>query len=229
MQLLSYKNGVSLNGNHDKSEKRVKTSLFDANGNIPLTDEERQTMQALAEEKFSELFEILRIDRNDPNATDTPRRLAKMWVNELFRGRFEPAPDITVFPNRKNVDELVISKGIKVMSVCSHHWQPILGTCAIGYVPGEFVLGLSKLTRIVDWFSRRGQIQEELGEQIADFIQDLLKPKALGVIISSKHFCMIARGVNAHHEHSDMVTSVMRGELHNDPTLRAEFLRLIDK
>ena len=112
------------------------------------------------------------------------------------------------------------------MSVCSHHWQPISGTCAIGYVPREKVIGLSKFTRIVEWFGRRGQIQEELGEQIADFLIELLDPIALGVVINSKHYCMIARGVEAH-DSSTMITSVMRGELSSNQALRNEFLRLI--
>lgn len=201
-------------------------ALFDANGNQPLTEEERERMVVKLEKKFEEVFEILRIDRNDPNSTDTPFRLAKMWVNELFEGRFSEPPRITVFPNRKSVDELVISKGIKVMSVCSHHWQPISGDCAIGYVPREKVIGLSKLTRIVEWFSRRGQIQEELGEQIADYLIELLDPIAVGVVIRSKHFCMIARGVQAS-DAAEMVTSVMRGDLASNETLRNEFLKLI--
>ena len=134
--------------------------LFDANGNISVGREERDMMIGELTEKFGDIFNILRIDRNDPNSMNTPHRLAKMWVNELFAGRFEPAPKITVFPNRKQVDELIISRNITVMSVCSHHWQPISGTCAIGYIPGDHVLGLSKFSRIVDWFSRRGQIQE---------------------------------------------------------------------
>ncbi|MFM8771801.1 MAG: GTP cyclohydrolase I [Candidatus Kapaibacterium sp.] len=200
--------------------------LFDANGSMPMSDEERQEMIARLEQKFSEIFDVLRIDRNDPNSTDSPFRLARMWVTELFAGRYSPAPKITVFPNRQNVDELVISKGIKIMSVCSHHWQPISGTCAIGYVPREKVIGLSKFTRIVEWFSRRGQIQEELGEQIADFLIEILDPIALGVVISSRHYCMIARGVEAH-DSSTMVTSVMRGELATNKVLRAEFLGLI--
>ena len=178
-------------------------------------------------EKFGDIFNILRIDRNDPNSMNTPHRLAKMWVNELFAGRFEPAPKITVFPNRKQVDELIISRNITVMSVCSHHWQPISGTCAIGYIPGDHVLGLSKFSRIVDWFSRRGQIQEELGEQIADFIEDIIKPKALGVVIESKHYCMIARGVSESEDKASMVTSVMRGSLRDELPLRNEFLTLI--
>lgn len=200
--------------------------LFDANGALMLTDEERQAMVDQLEKKFGEIFDILRIDRNDPNSTDTPFRLSRMWVNELLIGRYTPPPKITVFPNRKEVDELVISKGIKVMSICSHHWQPITGTCAIGYVPREKVIGLSKFTRIVEWFGRRGQIQEELGEQIADFLVKLLDPIALGVVISAKHYCMIARGVEAH-DSSEMVTSVMRGELATNHALRAEFLKLI--
>lgn len=200
--------------------------LFDANGNLPLTNEERQQMIAAVEQKFSEIFELLRIDRNDPNSTDTPFRLARMWINELFAGRYSPAPKVTVFPNRRQVGELVISKGIKIMSVCSHHWQPITGTCAIGYIPRDTVIGLSKFTRIVEWFSRRGQIQEELGEQIADFLVEILDPVAVGVVIDSKHYCMIARGVEAH-DSSSMVTSVMRGELATNPTLRSEFLQLV--
>lgn len=202
--------------------------VFDTNGNQYVSDEERQEMMRLAEVKFAELFDILRIDRNDPNATDTPRRLAKMWVMELFKGRFEPPPPLTVFPNRKNVDELVISKNNTVMSVCSHHWQTISGTCTIGYLPGEKVIGLSKMSRIVDWFSRRGQIQEELGEQIADYIEELIQPQALGVVIKSRHYCMIARGVGEDEEKSLMITSVMRGLLGTDFNLRNEFLKLID-
>jgi GTP cyclohydrolase I len=151
-----------------------------------------------------------------------------MFVNELFVGRFEAPPKCTVFPNRKKVDELIISKGIEVMSVCSHHWQPMSGECAIAYIPGRYIVGLSKLSRIVNWFSRRGQIQEELGEQIADYLVNLIQPKALGVVIKAKHYCMIARGVRGSEEKSTMITSVMRGYLANDLNLRNEFLRLME-
>lgn len=200
-------------------------ALFDANDNQPLSEEELHSMEQLLEQKFGEVFDILRINRNDPNSTDTPYRLSRMWVRELLSGRFSKSPKITVFPNRKEVDELVISKGIKVMSVCSHHWQPITGVCAIGYVPRDKVIGLSKFTRIVEWFSRRGQIQEELGEQVADYLVEMLDPIALGVVIKAKHYCMIARGVEAH-DSSEMVTSVMRRELATNHALREEFLRL---
>lgn len=203
--------------------------LFDANGNMPISEEEREEMIEKLEKKFVEVLEILRISRKDPNSSDTPLRVAKMYVNELFSGRFEPAPQMTVFPNRKNVDELIISRGIEVMSLCSHHWATISGKCAIGYVPGKYVIGLSKLSRIVNWFGRRGQIQEELGEQIADYLTCILKPKALGVVIKARHYCMIARGVRGSEDDSLMVTSVMRGYLANDLNLRNEFMQLISK
>jgi GTP cyclohydrolase I len=203
--------------------------VFDANASMPLSGDERAEILMLVEKKLEEVLDVMRIDRNDQNSANTPRRVARMWVNELFAGRFEQAPPVTVFPNRKDVDELVISKGIKVMSVCSHHWQPISGECSIGYLPDKHVIGLSKLSRIVDWFARRGQIQEELGEQIADYLQELIEPKALGVVISSKHYCMIARGVNADESRADMITSVMRGALRENLNLRNEFLKLIGR
>ncbi len=202
--------------------------LFDANGNVPLTKDERKKMIKKLDKKFVEIMDILRISLNDPNSTLTPHRIAKMFVNELFAGRFEPAPKVTVFPNRKKVDNLIISKGIEIMSVCSHHWQPISGECAISYIPGDFVIGLSKLTRIVNWFARRGQIQEELGEQIADYLENLLHPKALGVVIKARHYCMIARGVRGSEDKSFMITSVMRGYLQTDSKLRNEFLKLLE-
>jgi GTP cyclohydrolase I len=202
--------------------------LFDANGNIEISESEKALMLERVEQKLTELYDILRISRNDPNSTNTAKRVAKMYVNELLWGRFNPPPNITIFPNRKKVDELIISKGITVMSLCSHHFQPISGECAIGYIPGDKVFGLSKLSRIVDWFSRRGQIQEELGEQIADFIEEKIQPRALGVVIKAKHYCMIARGVKGSESRSLMVTSVMRGLLLNDFNLRNEFLKLIE-
>ncbi|HRP01683.1 MAG TPA: GTP cyclohydrolase I [Candidatus Kapabacteria bacterium] len=202
---------------------------FDANGNIQLNDEERLLMLEQLESKFEEVFDILRISRNDPNSQNTPHRIAKMYINELFAGRYNSPPKLAVFPNRNKVNNLVISKGIPVMSVCSHHWQTISGRAFIGYIPNKNVIGLSKLTRIVDWFARRGQIQEELGEQIADYIEQLLKPKALGVVINAKHYCMIARGVHSSEEDSIMTTSVMRGYLLDDINLRNEFIKLIEK
>jgi GTP cyclohydrolase I len=201
--------------------------LFDANDNRQLNDFERKQMIIELEKKVSEMLDVLRISRRDPNSTHTPLRVAKMLVNELLVGRYSAPPKMTIFPNRKHVNNLIISQGIEIMSLCSHHWQTISGRCVIGYIPGEYVVGISKFSRIVQWFSRRPQIQEELGEQIADYIQKILKPKALGVVIKAKHFCMIARGVEESEEETQMITSVMRGYMLNDQTLRNEFLNLI--
>lgn len=201
--------------------------LFDSNDNQPLSEEERYDMIVKLEQKVAEMLDILRISRRDPNSTHTPMRVAKMLVNELLIGRYEQPPKITVFPNRKHVNNLIISQGIEIMSMCSHHWQTISGRCVIGYIPGEYVVGVSKLSRIVQWFARRPQIQEEMGEQIADYIQKMLKPKALGVVIKAKHYCMIARGVEESEEETEMITSVMRGYMLNDQSLRNEFLNLI--
>jgi len=212
------------------SNNNIVTSnaeLFDSNCNRPMSVEDRAVMTQQLQQKFVEILEILRINPQDPNSADTPRRLAKMWTNELFVGRFTEPPPITVFPNRKNVDELVVSNGIKVLSVCSHHWQPIVGECYIGYVPSDKVIGISKFNRIVDWFSRRGQVQEELGQMIADYIEQMLQPVSLGVVIRAKHYCMISRGVQAH-ESAQMITSVMRGALATNTASRMEFLSLIE-
>lgn len=218
-------NSISQDDYPDKNSFGL--SLYDSNDNQPLTEEERLEMIFHLEKKVAEMLDILRISRKDPNSTHTPLRVAKMLVNELLIGRYEPPPKITVFPNRKHVNNLIISQGIEVMSMCSHHWQTISGRCVIGYIPGEYVVGVSKLSRIVQWFARRPQIQEELGEQIADYIQKMLKPKALGVVIKAKHYCMIARGVEESEEETEMITSVMRGYMLNDQSLRNEFLNLI--
>ena len=201
--------------------------LFDSNDNRELNDFEKQQMIFELEKRLADVMDILRISRKDPNSTHTPYRVAKMVVNELFEGRFNKDPKITIFPNRKHVNNLVISQGIEVMSICSHHWQTISGKCVVGYIPGDYVVGISKLSRIVEWFARRPQIQEEMGEQIADYIQRILKPKALGVVIKAKHYCMISRGVEESEEDSEMITSVMRGLMLNDINLRNEFLNLI--
>ena len=201
--------------------------LFDSNDNRVLNDFEKQQMIYELEKRVSDILDILRISRRDPNSTHTPYRIAKMLVNELLSGRYNEAPKITIFPNRKHVNNLIISQGIEIMSICSHHWQTISGKCVVGYIPGDYVVGISKLSRIVEWFARRPQIQEEMGEQIADYIQKILKPKALGVVIKARHYCMISRGVEESEEDSEMITSVMRGLMLNDINLRNEFLNLI--
>ncbi len=209
-----------------RSVSTVEAPSADANGNVRLSAAELEQMERELEQHFAAIMRILRIDPSDPNSADTPKRLARMWVRELFRGRYEPPPRCTLFPNRRRVSGLVVSQGIDVRSVCSHHWQPIIGQCVIGYVPGDFIIGLSKLNRVVEWFSRRGQVQEELTEQIADFLYERLKPKALGVVVACRHYCMILRGVEGDEEQAVMVTAAWRGELEQNMELRREFLHL---
>ncbi len=230
--LLNYKLQKKLLINKIKNmseiiEENKSAQAFDANSNVIISPEERREMIEKVELKFSEIMEIMRISREDPNCEHTPHRLAKMYINEIFAGRYTAPPSLTFFPNRKNVDNLVISQGIQVMSICSHHWQTIAGKCTIGYIPNKRIIGLSKLSRIVDWFARRGQIQEEMGEQIADYLVELLRPKAVGVVIRAKHYCMIARGIKGSEDDTIMTTSVMRGYLQNDLKLRNEFINLI--
>lgn len=228
LDFIEYENNCNSKSAEDFSNiNSLGFTLYDSNDNQTLTEEERFEMIVHLEKNIAEMLDILRISRKDPNSTHTPLRVAKMLVNELLIGRYEPPPKITVFPNRKNVNNLIISQGIEIMSMCSHHWQTISGRCVIGYIPGDYVVGVSKLSRIVQWFARRPQIQEELGEQIADYIQKMLKPKALGVVIKAKHYCMIARGVEESEEETEMITSVMRGYMLNDQSLRNEFLNLI--
>lgn len=173
---------------------------------------------------IEQLMNALLIDFNqDPNSQGTPGRVAKMLVHETLYGRFYPPPKITFFPNDKQLDEMVFTK-CEVKSMCSHHMQPIIGNCYIGIVYDELLLGLSKFDRIVDWFSRRGQIQEELTVQIANFIEESVHPRALGIVLKAEHFCKICRGVK---QEGEMITSVMRGEIRTSSQMKNEFLTMI--
>ncbi|NJO60958.1 MAG: GTP cyclohydrolase I [Richelia sp. RM2_1_2] len=177
-------------------------------------------------EKFQSVLESLVIDTdNDHNTSGTAYRVAKMFVNEVFYGRYHPAPKITDFPNVTNYNNLYITGPITIRSTCAHHFQPIVGKAWIGIVPGENVIGLSKFNRIIDWVASRPQIQEEMSEQVANEIEKITKAKGIAVIIRAEHMCLTHRGVREHE--SDMTTSVMRGAFMNDIALRQEFLSLI--
>ena len=162
-----------------------------------------------------------------PHTSETPRRAAKAWWEELCGGLTQASPKITTFPSK--VDGLIISRGIPVRSICAHHLLPFIGHATVAYIPAkEKILGLSKLSRIVEHWSRRPQVQEELTEQIADAVQSHVMGKPMegggvGVLIQARHMCMEMRGVR---HASDMVTSALRGVLRNDATARAEFLDL---
>jgi GTP cyclohydrolase IA len=197
-----------------------------ANSNVSeyLNEKDLLKIENQVESQLKTLLETLLIDYlEDPNSRETPKRVAKMLVRETMCGRFDPAPKVTVFPNTEQLDEMVFTK-CDVKSACSHHMQPIIGHCYIGILYNEKLMGLSKFDRIVDWFSRRGQIQEELTSQIAHYIQEMIEPQALGVIIKANHYCKICRGVK---QEGGMITSVMLGELKKNPSMKEEFLNMV--
>ena len=165
---------------------------------------------------------------NDHNTVGTAKRIAKMYLREVFKGRYLPPPAITDFPNAKGLDEMYMTGPITVRSACSHHFVPIVGRCWIGIIPGERVIGLSKFNRIVEWVASRPQIQEELVMQIADYIEEQIQPKGLAVVVEATHLCMTWRGVREPME-AKMTTNVMRGAFRDKPEARAEFMTLVTK
>ena len=192
-----------------------------------LTASERSLMIEAAAGKMEELFNILRVDhRNDHNTRDTPRRVAKMLVEETMAGRFNAPPKITTFDNAKGFEGMIVTGPIEVRSTCAHHMMPIHGDAYIGILPcaGGRIVGLSKYDRVVDHFARRLQIQEELTEQIGHYLMDLTEPRGLAVRITATHMCKTHRGVKASHQ-SRMITFCHLGEFARDPLLRQDFSR----
>lgn len=185
---------------------------------------ERQAIADEVERGMQIMLDALCIDtKTDPNTQDTAKRVSRMMVNEVCRGRFMPPPAVTCFPNTKKLDEMQTVGPIAIRSLCSHHFCPVLGQAWVGYIPGELLAGLSKFSRIVDWFAARPQLQEEMVSQIADFLDEKLKPKGVAVVVQATHTCMTWRGVREHPE-AQMTTSVMRGVFREKPEARAEFL-----
>jgi len=204
---------------------------FNANDNISAFVKPGE-LAALLEEvasKMNAVLESLVIDTdNDHNTQDTARRVAKMYVNEVFRGRYVPPPPVTEFPNAACLNELMIVGPVTVRSACSHHFCPIMGRLWIGLMPNQHsnLIGLSKYSRLAEWIMTRPQIQEEAISQLAELLMDKVKPDGLAVVMQADHFCMHWRGVKD--TASKMVNSVMRGSFLKDPALRREFLSLID-
>ncbi len=214
-----------------RSRLQKKQQRFHANDNIAAFIEpgelEELTKEVAA--KMSGLLESLVIDvENDHNTRETARRVAKMYVNEVFRGRFVPIPSITEFPNASHLNELMIMGPVTVRSACSHHLCPIMGRLWIGVMPNEQsnLIGLSKYSRLVEWIMTRPQIQEEAVIQLADILVARVKPDGLAVVMEADHFCMHWRGVKDNA--SKMSNSVMRGVFLKDGALRREFLSLIN-
>ncbi len=200
-------------------------------GNQPvvgfMSDSEKTAMMAAAARKIEELFDVLLIDhRNDHNTRETPARVAKMFVEETMRGRFASPPKLTEFDNVERCEQLIVTGPLDVRSTCAHHLMPIFGHATIGVLPSPDgkIIGLSKYDRIVDFFSSRLQIQEELVKQIERFIVENTQPRGLAVKISAVHMCKSHRGVRASRA-SRMVNTSYYGELATNPQLKAEFLQ----
>lgn len=194
-----------------------------------VSESERAAMVGAAAGKIAELFDILHVDhRNDHNTRDTPGRVARMLVEDTMRGRFSAPPEMTGFENVSAFDQLIVIGPIDVRSTCAHHLMPIYGEAFIGVLPSHEgrIIGLSKYDRIVDYFSGRLQIQEELVKQIGQFIMDKTLPLGVAVRVSAVHMCKTHRGIRASHR-SRMVTSAYFGELGEDAGLKAEFLNEI--
>jgi GTP cyclohydrolase I len=174
-------------------------------------------------EKFEDVLDSLLIDRhNDPNSQDTPRRLAKMYVNELMSGRFDKMPNATAFPNHvEDGYEGMLVVRSELRSVCSHHFQPVTGVAYIGIIAADTLIGLSKYTRIAQWCARRGTLQEELANDIAQEIIKATGSNDVGVYIQATHGCCENRGIMAHSSLTQ--TTVLRGSFKEDSTTRKEF------
>jgi GTP cyclohydrolase I len=178
-------------------------------------------------EAFQDVLKALVINTDDDhNTKDTAHRVAKMFVHEIFRGRYYPPPEVTSFPNAKEYDQIYVSGPMSINSTCAHHFQPITGQAYVGVFPGKRVVGLSKFNRIVDWIASRPQIQEEMTEQIADMVEKETEAQGVAVVIKAEHFCMTARGVKEHE--SEMMTSVVRGMFRDEPATKAEFFSLLN-
>jgi GTP cyclohydrolase IA len=205
---------------------------FHANDNIAefIQPGELAALLDEVEVKMQGVLESLVIDtENDHNTGNTARRVAKMYLNEVFKGRYVEGPSVTEFPNAEHLNELMIVGPITVRSACSHHFCPVIGKVWIGVMPNEHtnVIGLSKYARMAEWIMNRPQIQEEAVVQLADLIQQKTQPDGMAIVMEATHYCMSWRGVKD--MDSRMINSVMRGCFLKDANLRREFLALIPR
>jgi GTP cyclohydrolase I len=173
-----------------------------------------------AERAVADLLRALGRDPESPHLAETPRRVAGSFAEMLTGPHF----DLTTFPNDEGYNELVLATSLPVRSLCEHHLLPFAGVAHVGYLPGDRILGLSKLARVLDLFARDLQVQERLTQQVADWLQEHLAPRGVGVVIEAEHLCMSLRGVRA--VGARTITSALHGVLRDDPRSRGEFLSL---
>jgi len=204
--------------------------MIQSNGNIPYTEDEKKIRIGEASKHFGCFMEALGFDyKTDPNAMDTPHRVSKAYMNELLFGCFSSQPKITAFDNVDKYDGMVCQTNIRLVSLCAHHWLPFTGVAHVAYIPTENgkVIGLSKLNRIVDWFARRAQVQENLSMQIHNYINNVCENnKGVAVLIEAGHTCCSNRGIG---HNSNMKTAKMSGAfLDNNNNARAEFYKFVE-
>ena len=176
-----------------------------------------------AERASADLLAALGADLTDESLSGTPRRIARLYAELLTPAPFDP----TTFPNDGGYDELVVARAIPFHSLCEHHLLPFVGVAHVGYLPGERILGLSKLARVVDHFARSLQVQERLTTQVAGWLEQELQPKGVGVVLEAEHLCMSLRGVQK--QGATTVTSALRGQVRDDARTRQEFLALTER
>lgn len=193
-----------------------------ANDNIHLNTEEKNKVIENATLAYGNFLDALKINwRVDPNSIDTPKRVAKSFVNDLISGCYSEPPKITAFDNLNKYDGIVFQGNIDVKSICSHHNLSFIGKAHVAYLPGSKVIGLSKLNRVVEWFARRPQVQENLTMQIHDYLNEVCEGNGgIAVVISCGHLCACVRGVK---HNSTMKTAKLSGAFKNDPAAREEF------
>ena len=212
----------------EKIKERLKKAgkRFHANDNIAehIEDGEVELLQKEVQDKMQSLLDSLVIDtENDHNTQETAKRVAKMWVKEVFGGRYHPFPRVTSFPNM-GYKSMYTSGPISIRSTCAHHFQNIVGNAWVGIIPNGQVIGLSKFNRIVHHIAERPQIQEEMTTQIAEKLQEYAHTKNIAVVVKAEHHCMTHRGVREHD--SDMTTAIMLGAFKDDPATRDEFYKI---
>ena len=215
-----------------KARLQAAQKRFHANDNISdfIKPAELPLLIEEVAEKMRGVLDALVIDtKSDHNTQDTARRVAKMYITEVFKGRYISAPPVTEFPNVEHLNELMIVGPLTVRSACSHHFCPIMGRVWIGIMPNEHsnLIGLSKYARLTEWIMSRPQIQEEAVTQLASLLNNMMQPDGLAIVMEADHFCMHWRGVKE--SDSKMINSVMRGSFLKDANLRREFLSLIPK
>lgn len=210
--------------------RKVHEHLVKMGVETPLTPNtrniDRKERISLIEGHFKEIMQLLDLDLTDDSLAETPKRVAKMYVNEIFWGLdYDAFPKCTTVENKMQYNEMVVERNISVQSNCEHHFVVIDGLATVAYVPKTRVLGLSKINRIVEYFSKRPQIQERLTEQIFYALQYILDTADVAVVVNARHYCVRSRGVED--TGSSTVTSRLGGGFKTDPAARAEFMRMV--